>query len=301
MKKKKKVKRALEISYHNKDIISKLMGERLQGKSLSLFGVSSTQRIIDILPTNLPTLRLKELRIDNLFLLDDGSLAIVDYESTYHPKQMLKYGRYILDILARYMEQGEYPDIHMIVIYTADVEAVQTSLIRRSMGIHIQAVYLTGIDSQMRLDDFKKKMADNLVTDEDIMKLILLPLTYKGDEAKENAIKTCIALANQLADKEKAAFALAGILAFTDKIISNKLKMHVKEVLDMTQVGKMIFDEGVEKGISIGLEQGLEQGLERGLEQGELKALEKMIKNGISKQRAMEILEITAGNIKANK
>ena len=43
------------ITYHNKDVASKAIGEALIGKSLSPFGLPGLS-IIDILPTNLPAI-----------------------------------------------------------------------------------------------------------------------------------------------------------------------------------------------------------------------------------------------------
>lgn len=43
------------------------------------------------------------------------------------------------------------------------------------------------------------------------MHLVLLPLTYKGEEKKQEAIKECVNLARQIPDKELESFALAGI------------------------------------------------------------------------------------------
>lgn len=35
-----------------------------------------------------------------------------------------------------------------------------------------------------------------------------------------------------------------GILSFTDKVISEKTRQYIKEVLGMTRVGRMLIDEG---------------------------------------------------------
>lgn len=51
-------------------------------------------------------------------------------------------------------------------------------------------------------------------------------------------------LARQIPDKDIESFVLSGILAFTDKVINEKTRNHIKEVLSMTQVGKMLKDEG---------------------------------------------------------
>ena len=51
------------------------------------------------------------------------------------------------------------------------------------------------------------------------MKLIILPLTYKGKEKKRQAVKEAVELAKQIVDKEEKTFVLSGILVFADKII----------------------------------------------------------------------------------
>ena len=117
-----------DISYQNKDIVSKLFGDRMKGKPMSLFGLESSLKVVDVRPTNIPIVRARELRMDNLFELEDGSVAIIDYESDYKEANFIKYGRYIMDVIDRYLSEGEEPDIHMIVLYTADVEHAKTSL-----------------------------------------------------------------------------------------------------------------------------------------------------------------------------
>ena len=54
------------IAYQNKDIVSKLFGEQMKGKSLSLFGLDTNLKVMDIRPTNIPIVQAKELRMDNL-------------------------------------------------------------------------------------------------------------------------------------------------------------------------------------------------------------------------------------------
>lgn len=76
------------------------------------------------------------------------------------------------------------------------------------------------------------------------MHLVLLPLTYKGEEEKQTAIRESVELARQIPDKNVETFILSGILAFTDKVINEKTRNHIKEVLSMTQVGKMLVVSG---------------------------------------------------------
>ena len=77
------------ITYHNKDIASKVTGEALVGKNFGVFGLPQIE-IIGILPTNLPTMESNELRLDNLFVLSDGSVEIIDYESVFDKENFKK-------------------------------------------------------------------------------------------------------------------------------------------------------------------------------------------------------------------
>ncbi len=231
------------IAYQNKDIVSKLFGDRMKGKPLSLFGLGTDLKVVDVKPTNLPIVQARELRMDNLFELEDGSVAILDYESEYKKSNFTKYGRYIMDVADRYLKEGKEPDIHMMVLYTADIERAETSFSRTACSIQTEASYLVKAPSEEWLKDVKAGIASQSITDEMMMHLVLLPLTYKGEERKQEAIKECVHLARRIPDKGQETFVLAGILTFTDKVINEKTRQYIKEVLGVTQVGKMLMDE----------------------------------------------------------
>lgn len=234
----------MQIAYQNKDIVSKLFGDRMKGKPLSLFGLEDERRVVDSRPTNLPIVRARELRMDDLFELEDGSVAILDYESSWEEGDFTKYGRYILEVIDRYLREGERPDIHMLVLYTADVEEAQTVMERTACSIRVEASYLLGAPSEEWFEEARRGVAKGCMTDEMLMHLVLLPLTYKGAEEKQKAIRRCVDLARQIQDKEQETFVLSGVLTFTDKVIDKETRRYIKEVLGLTQVGKMLMDEG---------------------------------------------------------
>lgn len=236
------------IAYQNKDIVSKLFGDRMKGKPLSLFGLGTDLRVVDVRPTNIPIVQARELKMDNLFVLEDGSVAVLDYESEYRKASFAKYGRYILGVFERYLKDGKEPDIRMMVVYTADIEKVETTFKRTACSIQVEAAYLAGTPSEEWQKEIENSIHGNTVTDEILMHLVLLPLTYKGETRKQKAIRDCVDLARQIPDKDQETFALAGILTFTDKVISKETRNYIKEVLGMTQVGKMLMDEGRAEG-----------------------------------------------------
>ena len=134
------------------------------------------------------------------------------------------------------------------------------------------------------------------------MHLVILPLTYKGEEEKQKAIRQCADLARQIPDKEQESFVMAGILTFTDKIISDETKQYIKEVLGMTQVGKMLMDEARQQGLQQGIQQGIQQGMQQGMQQGDMERAKKtalnMLRRGDSLNDIANILDLPVERIK---
>lgn len=93
-----------EIAYQNKDITSKVLAENFKGKTFRVYGLD-LPGIKDTKPTNIPTVRANELRLDNLFELEDNSVAIVDYESKYDKADKIKYLNYLAGIANRYWKE----------------------------------------------------------------------------------------------------------------------------------------------------------------------------------------------------
>ena len=115
------------------------------------------------------------------------------------------------------------------------------------------------------------------------MHLVILPLTYKGEEKKQKAIKECVDLARKISDKEQESFVLAGILSFTDKVISEETRQYIKEVLGVTQVGRMLMDEGRQEG----------------RQETAKKTARNMLKRGDSPEAIAEVLEFPVETIRA--
>ena len=135
------------ITYHNKDVLSKILAENFKDKSLKVYGID-VPKIKQILPTNLPQIQVNEMRIDNLFLLEDDSIAIIDYESDVKWENHLKYLNYIVRILERYKKEEMPKQIRMIVIYTADVEKAPEEFSAGCLTLKIEQAFLRKIDSE---------------------------------------------------------------------------------------------------------------------------------------------------------
>lgn len=246
-----------EIAYQNKDITSKLMAKTLKGKSLAAFGLPEL-KIVDILPTNLPVIESNELRLDNLFLLSDGSLAIIDYESSFSRENFVKYLNYIARVIRRFAIRRELKDLKqlkMVVIYTADVERAEERYDLGGLILVVESAYLIHLDGSQIYDRLKNKIdVGEKLTEEELMELMILPLTVKGKKRKQETIEKAVNLGKRLPDREGQLKVIAGILTFTDKIIDRVYAKKLEEEMQMTLVGQMLMEEGYQRGKEKGIQ-----------------------------------------------
>lgn len=237
------------IAYQNKDITSKLFAEAIKEKSFAVYGIKLS-RIKSVMPTNLPMIEANEMRIDNLFLLEDDSLAIVDYESEYESKDKIKYLNYVVRVVKKYgkeyEKEGKKLHVRMIVLYTADVIRAEAEFDVGCVHMTIEQGFLSTLDTEAIYERLQNRIEKGaMFEDQELMELIVLPLTIKGIEGKREMVEKTVGLAKNMPDEQQQFFALAGILTFSDKIISDDYSKQVKEWIMMTKVARLFEEEKI--------------------------------------------------------
>ena len=275
------------IVYQNKDTCSKFMAEHMKGKSLAAYGLD-IPKIVAVEPTNLPMIEANELRIDNIFKLEDGSYAIVDYESAYKKKDKVKYLSYITRITGRYLQENkDFPFIHMVVIYTADVErkTVQDFVDLGASCVRVEAAFLSKMDGDAVLRDIASKLGrGEELDDTDMMRLMVSPLSHKGAERKEQAVMETIDVAEEIPTMEKQAFVLSGMAVFCDKVVGEEAWARIRRRLGMTILGRMFEEEKQE---------AIREAEERATQAERVSAIRSLMKKlDISAENAMEMLSL---------
>lgn len=243
----------VKVAYQNKDIVSKIFGEAMKEKSLKAYGLN-VPKVVDVLPTNLPALELNELRIDNIFVLEDGSYAIIDYESKYRYRNKVKYLSYVIRILRRLIKDKvdlRKVKIRIIIIYTADVKRGKTEPVFQAGAIQLitEEAFLIEIDGEKEYQRLLKKVENGQILDEeDMMKIIILPLAFQGIEKQREIAKKVVDLIKQIKEMQMQRFLFAGVLSFTDKVIDEEVAQEIRRRLDMTKVGRIIYEEKIAYG-----------------------------------------------------
>ena len=206
MKRKKRKTAGASVSYQNKDITAKVLAEHFKGKSFEAFGLPHLPKVVGILPTNLPAIEANELKIDNVFVLEDGSWAIIDYESVYRKRNLMKYLGYVARLVRRmYNLHNRFFKIRIIIIYTADVRRGTTEPVMDcgAFRMEIEEAFLSELDSEEIYGRVRSKLEKGeALDDKDLMQLIIYPLTYKGKESKQAAVGRAVDLAEKVSAED---------------------------------------------------------------------------------------------------
>jgi predicted transposase/invertase (TIGR01784 family) len=289
-------KEELDIAYQNKDITSKILAEEFKGKSFAVYGVDIPQ-IVSVEPTNLPAIEANELRMDNLFLLEDGSYLLVDYESVYDEANKVKYLGYVVRVSQRlYNRFKRYPKVRMLVIYTADVKKGSTDPVLDigDLRFEIEEAFLSEIDSETVWQNVSGTIENGKQLDsKEVMELIIYPLSFAKMEDKQQAVGEVISLVSKLEDEKTKRFILKFLLVFADKIIKDEDSKRIKEVF-------MIRYSEIETKIIQGAKiDGAKEIAKNMLEDGD--SIEKVARiTGLSKETVTEISDAISKQLVEN-
>ena len=235
------------ISHSNKDILFKVLSQNYPNKSLSAYGLD-IPRIKTMLPADFPVVSATESHADSLFLLEGDMLYLQEYESVVKRSDFVKYTRYVchaLDWLDR--ENMGIKRVIIGVIYTGDVKSAPAVYDLGALRVELKQVFLSKFDTDKIYADLSAKVkADEKLSDEDTLKLIILPLTQPIKDKKQELTENAISLAKQIQDEMQQIFVLAGILTAANKFIDQTFSNQVKEWIKMTKVARLFEEEKIQ-------------------------------------------------------
>ena len=236
-----------DITYKNKDVLFKVLDQNYKNKSLSAYGLD-IPRIKRMLPSNYPSVSATEIYADNPFLLEDDSLYLQEYESTVESEDGLKYTRYICSAVEQLRKEGiKVKNVIIGVIYTGDIISAPDVYDLGALRVQFKQVFLSRFDSNALYADLKSKIESGAtLSDEDLLRLIVLPLTQPDKNRKQRLTEDSVALAKQIKDEQQQVFSIAGILVATNKFIDCEYSNQIKEWIRMTKVARLFEEEKIE-------------------------------------------------------
>ena len=200
----------------DRDALHKVLAQAYKGKSFAVLGIK-----LPPIRELLPAIPLRDGFIDSLFLLEDGTYAVVEYASGCHKTDMVKYTQHLAEIMERYDKEDGMFNLHFIIIYTGDVEKAESVFDFGCLTLHPEQVFLSRMDGNAELKPIRQKIHSGfLLTDDDLMKLVVLPLSVPGSEGKTQLFDEISSLAGKIPDEEQRAFVLSAMTLANDGFIS---------------------------------------------------------------------------------
>ena len=236
------------IAWQNNDILFKILGQTYKEKSFASYGIDLAP-IREFLPTELPKISANERSIDSLFLLEDSTYVIVDYESEYKRANKIKYLNYITRVLEKYHKENRNFNLRLVVIYTGDVQSAEPDFETGCLSLHTEQAFLSHIDGEGAFRAIREKLQSGIpLSDDDLMKLVILPLTISGPTGKQHMLERVVELAEQIPDEEQRIFTLSGVIVASDKFINRDYLEQLRRRINMTQLGRLYEKEKIEYG-----------------------------------------------------
>lgn len=201
--------------------------------------------------TEIKNIDIKTNAMDYLFYTADNGYLHFEFQTTNKLDDIERFLFY--DASLYYKSKKK---IKTIVVYSSDIKNVKTTLNCGTINYNIDAVYMSKFNGDEKLNNIKFKVKNDIpLTQQDIMTLSFIPLMSSKKSKSAITIKS-IEVADNIKSYKDKNNCLMLLYALFDKFGDSDAKKRFKEVISMTDVGKMIYQEGMEEGIEKGIGKG---------------------------------------------
>lgn len=200
----------------DRDALHKVLAQAYKGKSFAVYGIA-----LPPIRKLLPAVPVSDGFIDSLFLLEDGTYAVVECASRCHKADVARYPEHIAEIMKRYDNDDGSFGLHLVIIYTGDVEKAESVFDFGCLAMRPKQAFLSHMDGEAEAEAIGQKIRSELpLTDDDLMKLVVLPLAVPGPEGKAQLFDRILAMAEEIPDEGQRAFVPAAMALATEKYIN---------------------------------------------------------------------------------
>lgn len=223
------------------DSVLKKAMEIFKQSAVDFFGINT--KIIASAETEIKDIKINTNYVDYLFHTEDGSYLHFEFQTTDKKEDIKRFLFY--DASLYYKEKRK---VRTVVIYSSDIENTETSVDAGTIKYNIEAVYMKKLNGDEKLKYISEKVSQGKkLNSNDILTLTFLPL-MNGKESRFKRALESIQIAENIKDTENKLQCISMLYALTDKFGDEISKKKLKEVFSMTDIGKMIRDEGIEEG-----------------------------------------------------
>lgn len=246
---KEETKQADPQNIHHEDLALKTAAQYFGEELLPLLGI--TDHVRYVAPTEIVKLEAKQMYQDFNYISTDKLWIHLEFESDSVTRKDLKRFREYEATTARTFNVA----VITYVICSSKVKRPISSLAEGINVYHVKLIRLKNQDSDLLFAYVKEKQEQGKPLEkEDLVSLLLTPLMSGRTGIGERIIKSLNSI--QYASKTIAPIELekmkAVLYTLAFKFLDKKELAEVKEVIAMTELGKMLVNDGFEKGLAEG-------------------------------------------------
>ena len=194
-------------------------------------------------PTELIELTIHTWYMDFTFLTKNGFYVHIEFQTTETDRSDLLRFRAYEAVLGN--QTGK--DVLTYVIYSGGIQNTKTELDCGFYTYRVEPVYLSKYNADKLMQRLKeKKAAGEPLAEDDFASLALAPLMTSEYDRKK-VIKDAILLAKDT-ETLTAQKTIAILYTLADKFLNQMELQEIREVVAMTRLGQMIYDDGMERG-----------------------------------------------------
>ena len=242
---------------------------------------------VSVAPTEVIELEIRQMYEDFNYVMGDGSWSHFEFQSRDGGvKDLKRFRQYEANVSNTYDVA-----VTTYVVYTGNVRNPVTSFTEGVNTYRVVPILMGEKDGDQVIRGVQRKLnGGELLTKQDLMPLVLTPL-MSGTDSMEERIRTILGLlkesekrVNEELSKEDIKKLESIVYAFANKFLNPVELGNVEEVLKMSLLGQMIFEDGMETGMKRGMKRGMETGMKRGME----KSMVKIVTTMLGKNKTVE-------------
>ena len=252
----------------HEDLIMKKAMDVFAEEGLKFFGIN--QKVKDSSSTEIVVLEALNLHMDYTFLMEDDTYIHFEFQTTNKGKKDLRRFRAYEALLSLQKEK----DVTTYVVYSNNIKKAISTLETGISKFNVKSIFMCEKNGDLIFEELEKKINNKeKLTKQELISLAFTPIMGGKLTKAEKIIKSIRIVKSS--DSEYKYDIESMLYAFADKFLQGKDLQKVKEEISMTELGRMLIEDGIEKGRKEGIEKGIEQGREEGIEKGIEQGMEK--------------------------
>ena len=237
----------------HEDLIMKKAMDVFAEEGLKFFGIN--QKVKDSSSTEIVVLEALNLHMDYTFLMEDDTYIHFEFQTTNKGKKDLRRFRAYEALLSLQKEK----DVTTYVVYSNNIKKAMSSLETGISKFNVKSIFMSEKNGDLIFEELEKKINNKeKLTKQELISLAFTPIMGGKLTKVEKIIKSIRIVKSS--DSEYKYDIESMLYAFADKFLKGKDLQRVKEEISMTELGRMLIEDGRTEGRIEGRTEGRTEG-----------------------------------------